>query len=163
MQSRATVLVGLGLIVGLVVGAVGGQAFAGPQSGVAVPSATSWSATGCAGEEPPPWVGQVDVVDFSVIEFQNYSFTHEEPGVDVRMSLDERSDGEWMLAFATEPDPDADQKEVPAGCQPRTRIGTSVALPTTFETLTVTVDGEVVAVVEHADRPQFDHLDDGTV
>jgi hypothetical protein len=162
MDTRAVVLVGLGLVVGLVVGGVVGQASVGPTGGVSVPSTTAWSTTGCADEEPDAWVGQVDVVEFSVVEFQNYSFTHEERFVDVRSTLEERTDGAWVLAFRTEPDPDAGESEVPADCQPRTRLGASVALPGTFETLTVTLDGETLAVVEHTDRPQFRTLGNRT-
>lgn len=57
--------------------------------------------------------------------------------------------------------PVGSDKDVPADCQPRTRLDASVALPTGAESLVITVDGEPVVTVEKtATSPRFSYLDE---
>lgn len=159
MDSRIAALLA-GLVVGALVGGLGVATVQPAASGVSVPSMTTTAATGCLGDEPPAWVGQTaaDAGDYRIVHLQNYSFSHDTPDAGIRGDVTEASDGRWELALTTEggatkaPDDD---------CQPRTTVSASVALPSDFETLRVTVDGEEVAVIEHSGNgPAFHYLNE---
>lgn len=148
-----------GLVLGLVIGIVLLQVGTPPLTGTTVPSHGVTTATGCAEEaEPRAWVGQVRHADYRAVYLANYSFVHDEPDVEVRAALVESEPGAWVLEVTTSP-VDSD-KEVPSECQPRTKLGASVALPSTAESFQITLDGESVVIVETtANSPRFHYLD----
>ncbi|WP_276260182.1 hypothetical protein [Haloglomus litoreum] len=161
MDSRIAVL-----LVGLVVGALAGGLAVGlvqpTQSGVSVPSMTTTAATGClAGDEPRAWVGQAGggAGEYRAVYLENYSFSHDDPNLAVRGDITEAGDGRWELALTTESE--TPTKAPAEDCQPRTTVSASVALPSEFETLRVTLDGEVIAVIEHSgNSPAFRYLNE---
>ncbi|WP_254821150.1 hypothetical protein [Haloglomus halophilum] len=163
MDSRIAVLLA-GLVVGAVAGGLAVAATQSPQSGVSVPSMGTTAATGClSGDEPRAWVGQtsVDAGEYRAVYLQNYSFTHDTPNLAVRGDLTEASDGRWELALTTEAE--TPTKEVPDDCQPRTTVSASAALPPEFETLTVTLDGDEIVVIEHSGKqPAFRYLNESS-
>jgi hypothetical protein len=147
----------LGLLLGALLGVLLAGTFATPISGTSVPSHGFSTATGCAGDEPPAWVGTTPDGDHRSVYLGNYSFTHDSPGVDVRSTLTEGADGAWTLALATTPA--ETDRDVPDDCQPRTTVDASVALPTDADSLTITLDGERIAAVDvSVDEPQFRSL-----
>ena len=148
----------LGLLLGALLGVLLAGVFATPITGTSVPSHGFSTATGCAGDEPPAWVGTTPEADHQSVYLGNYSFTHDSPGVDVRSSLTEGGDGAWTLALATTPA--ETDRDVPDDCRPRTTVDASVALPTDADSLTITLDGERIAVVETAtNEPRFRYLE----
>lgn len=149
-----------GLVLGVVLAVLLFQVGTPPLSGTSVPSHGMTTATGCADtDDPRAWVGQVPNADYRAVYLTNYTFVHDEADVDVRAELNESAPGEWVLALTTTP-ADSD-KDVPEDCQPRTRLDTSVALPTDAESLRITLDGDPVAEVETtANSPRFRYLDE---
>lgn len=150
------------LLAGVLVGAILVSLMAPPLTGTSVPSHGVSTATGCEkADDPRAWVAVVPEGDHQAVYLQNYSVVHDDPAVDVRSELTESGDGtdEWVLALTTRP---ADtEKVVPDGCQPRTLVDAAVAVPPTAQSLTVTLDGEQVAVVETAvNAPRFRYLDE---
>ncbi|WP_458207867.1 hypothetical protein [Haladaptatus sp. NG-SE-30] len=158
MDSRTWSLVS-GIIIGLVLGVVVMQFVTPPLSGTSVPSHGLSTATGCVDEDDPrAWIGQVPNGDHRSVYLMNYSFVHDEPDIEVRADLNESAPGEWVLAVTTSPG--NSEKQPSDDCQPRTTMDASVALPTSAETLTVTIDGKQVAIIEtQAHSPRFRHLD----
>jgi hypothetical protein len=159
MDSRIRYLLS-GLVIGLVVGVVLMQVVTPPLTGTSVPSHGLTTATGCEqADDPRAWVGQVPDVEYRGVYLMNYSFVHEEPDIEVRAELSQSESDAWVLAVRTTPE-DSD-REVPDDCQPRTRLDASVALPTSAESLRITLDGEPVVTVETtANAPRFYYLDE---
>ncbi len=157
MDQRLPVFL-LGLVAGAVI--AGGVFYltATPDTGVSVPSMSSNTATGCAdSNDSQPWVGQTAALEYRHIEFQNYSFTHNETNIEVQSTLSEQSDGQWQLAFTTQPD--SPSKNTDSDCSSRTTLSASVALPSDFDRLAIQLDGETLTVVQNSqDRPQFRYL-----
>ena len=150
-----------GLAVGLLV--AGGAVYVTPlpQSSVAVPSMTTTTATGCAGADvdgPRAWVGQTATSEFRSVVFQNYTFTHDDPDLEIRANLSETADDRWVLAFTTRPE--TPSKPADPDCVPQTTVGSSVALPPDYETLDVRLDGETITTVRNSERPQFYYLNE---
>lgn len=119
---------------------------------------SSNTATGCAdGNDSQPWVGQTAALEYRHIEFQNYSFTHNETNIEVQSNLSEQSDGQWQLAFTTQPE--SPSKNTDSNCLSRTMLSASATLPSDFETVTIQSDGETLTVGQNSqDRPQFRYL-----
>lgn len=148
----------VGLVAGVLIGAVVAGTVGAPISGTAVPSHGLATATGCASpDDPRAWVGQVPDSDYRAVYLMNYSFTHDRPDIEVLGNLTEPEPNRWLLAVTATP-VDSD-KDVPADCQPRTRLDASVAIPTDAESLRITVDGESVVTVETtANAARFHYL-----
>jgi hypothetical protein len=161
MDSRIPVLLA-GLVVGALVGGFAVGQVQPASSGVSVPSMTTTAATGClGGDEPRAWVGQTSggADEYRAVYLQNYSFSHETPDAGVRGDLTEAGDGRWELALRL--DPETPTKPPAEDCQPRTTVSASVALPSQFETLRVTVDGDEVTAIENSgNRPAFRYLNE---
>lgn len=146
MASRLWTIL-LSLLAGILVGAVLMQAVGPPISGTSVPSHGISTATGCAdADEPQAWVGQVPNADYRAVYLENYTFVHDDPDIELRGELVESSPGAWELRLQTTPG--NTDKDVPADCQPRTIVDAAVALPKSAESLTITLDGETITVVE---------------
>lgn len=143
---------------GVLIGAVLMQALAPPVSGTSVPSHSFSTATGCAdADDPHGWVGQVPEGDHRSVYLMNYTFTHDAPDIELQSELAEDAPGAWTLALTTTAGDSG--KEVPDDCQPRTVLDVAVALPTAAESLTVTLDGDHVTVVDTtASSPHFAFL-----
>lgn len=148
----------VGLVVGVLIGAVVAGTVGAPMSGTTVPSHGLATATGCESpDDPRAWVGQVPDGDYRAVYLMNYSFTHDEPGLEVLGDLTEPEPNHWVLAVTATP-VDSD-KHVPADCQPRTRLDASVAIPTDAESLQITLDGESVVTIETTENaPRFRYL-----
>lgn len=148
------------LVAGVLVGVVLMQVAAAPLTGTSVPSHGLGTATGCAQpDDPSAWTGMVPESEHRAVYLMNYSHVHDSPDVEHRGELTEPEPGDWLLELTTEPGDG--EKNVPEDCQPRTLIHASVALPTDARSLTVTLDGEQVAVVETtASSPRFSYLDE---
>lgn len=159
MDSRTLPLFS-GLVIGLVLGIMLMQVASPPLTGTSVPSYGLTTATGCAEpDDPRAWVGQVPDADYRAVYLMNYSFIHDEAAVELRAELTEPEPDAWVLAVTTTPT-DTD-KAVPEDCQPRTSLDASVALPTSAESLQITLDSEPVVTVETtANAPRFRYLDE---
>ena len=157
MASRIQSLL-LGLVLGLAFGVMLMQVVTPPLTGTSVPSHGLTTATGCTeADDPRAWIGQVPNADYRGVYLMNYSFVHDSPDIEIRAELTESEPDVWALAVTTTPE-DSD-KEIPADCQPRTRLDASVALPTSAESLQITLDGEPVVTVETtANAPRFRYL-----
>lgn len=158
MASRFWTIL-LSVLAGVFIGAVLVQSLGAPISGTSVPSHGIATATGCAdADDPRAWVGQVPNADYRAVYLMNYTFVHDDPDIELRGELVESSPGDWE--FQLETTPGTSEKDVPADCQPRTIVDASVALPTTAESLTVTLDGETITVVETTgSSPRFGYLE----
>lgn len=158
MDSRLAFLA-VGLVVGGLLGGAFVQVSQPPRTGVSVPSMTTSASTGCAtGAEPRAWVGMTGTLDHRIVEFQNLSFTHDDPTLGVRGNLTEPSPGEFVLALRTVSE--TPTKAPSDDCQPRTTVSASVALPTDFRTLDVRLGDEHITTVENADRPRFYYVNE---
>lgn len=158
MESRLwTVLPAL--IAGMVIGALAIQFMAPPVTGTSVPSHGVTTATGCVkADDPQGWIGVVPQGDHSAVYLSNYTVEHGASALDFDSSLTETAPDTWELVLTTSPAEDG--KEVPEGCQPRTVIDSAVAIPATAESLTITLDGERITVVDTtAKSPRFSDLD----
>jgi hypothetical protein len=148
-----------GLVIGVVLGIVLMQVAAPPLTGTSVPSSGVTTATGCAEpDDRRPWVGQVPNPDYRAVYLMNYSVIHDTPDVEVRADLSEPNPDAWLLAVTTMP-ADTD-KAVSEDCQPRTTLDAAVALPTSADSLQITIDGEPVVTVETtSNAPRFRYLE----
>lgn len=148
------------LLVGLIVGAVLMQFAMPPISGTSVPSHSLATATGCADDgDPRAWLGYVPHNDYRAVYLTNYSFVHDDPDITVRAELNEAAEGDWTLAIMTSPDDS--EKQVPDDCRPRTVLDASIAIPTSAERVTVTLDGEQVASMRTVgSSPRFRYLEE---
>ena len=148
-----------GLVVGLLVAGSAVYVTPLPQSSVAVPSMTTTTATGCADADAPRvWVGQTPTSEYRSVVFQNYTFTHDDPDLEIRANLSETVDGRWVLAFTTRPE--TPSKPADPDCVPRTIVSSSVALPPDYETLDIRLDGETITTVQNSDKPRFHYLNE---
>lgn len=159
MDTRVWTALGA-LVAGILIGAVVMQFAMPPVTGTSVPSHGFSTATGCAdADDPRGWVGLVPESDHRSVYLMNYSHLHDAPDIELRSNLTEREPDVWRLELTTSPVDSG--KDVPEDCQPRTMIDASVALPTTAQSLTITLDGEQITVVETtAASPRFSYLDD---
>lgn len=147
------------VVAGVLIGAVLMQFLTPPMSGTSVPSHGMATATGCVdADDPRGWIGVVPDADYRSVYLMNYSYAHNATDVEISGELTESASNAWEFAITVTPG--ADEKEVPEACQPRSMIDASVALPTAAESLTITIDGEPIAVVETTgNSPRFSYLD----
>ena len=159
MESRIWTILPA-LVAGIVIGAVVMQILAPPITGTSVPSHRVATATGCLdADDPRGWIGVVREDDHQAVYLMNYSHVHDESDLEIRTNLTETEPNAWQLSLTVEPGDEG--KDVPEDCQPRTTIDASVAVPTTAESLTITIDGETIAVVDTSARsPRFYDLDE---
>lgn len=143
----------------MLIWAIAMQMLVPPISGTTVPSHGVNTATGCFDDnDSRAWIGIVPNGDHRTVYLMNYSHVHDAGDIDLESSLTELASDRWELVLTTMPGDDA--KEVPEGCQPRTTIDASVALPTTAQSLTVKLDGDVVITVQTtAVSPRFAYLE----
>lgn len=148
-----------GLVIGVLVGAILMQFVTPPISGTSVPSHGLTTATGCAEpSDPRASIGHVPNSDYRAVYLMNYSFVHENPDIEVRAELTDSASNAWIFAITTSTA--GDGRDLPEDCQPRTILDASIALPTTAETLTITLDGDRIVIVEtRANEPRFRYLD----
>lgn len=147
------------VIAGVIIGAVLMQFVAPPVSGTSVPSHGLTTATGCeAVDDQRGWIGVVPNDDHRAVYLMNYSYAHDPPDVEIRGELGEPSPNVWH--FAVTVTPVDGEKVVPDTCEPRSVISAAIALPTDAESLRITIDGELVTVVDtRAHSPRFSSLD----
>ena len=159
MESRIWTILPA-LVAGVVIGAVVMQILAPPITGTSVPSHGVVTATGCVdADDPRGWIGTVPEDDHQAVYLMNYSHVHEESDVELRTNLTEAEPNAWKLSLTVEPGDGG--KDVPEDCQPRTMIDASVAVPTTAASLTITIDGETIAVVDTSARsPRFYYVEE---
>ncbi|MFB6164324.1 MAG: hypothetical protein ABEJ31_04120 [Haloarculaceae archaeon] len=148
------------LLAGVLIGAVGTYVAMPPVTGTTVPSHGTSTATGCERpDDPPAWTGYVpEGGEYKAVYLSNYSYAHDAAAVRLRSNLTETRAGHWRLALTTTPSDSG--KDVTEQCQPRTLIDASVAIPTSAESLTITLDGDRIANVSTtAHSPRFAALD----
>lgn len=158
MESRLwTVLPAV--IAGVLIGAVLMQFVTPPVSGTSVPSHGMATATGCLdADDPRGWIGVVPDADYRAVYLMNYSYSHNATDVEIRGELTESATDAWVFAITVTPM--ASENVVPDDCQPRSIIDASVAVPTAAEFLTITIDGEPIAVVDTTrNAPRFSYID----
>lgn len=146
------------LIAGVVIGAVLMQFMTPPVTGTSVPSHAFAAATGCVQtDDRQGWVGVIPGGDYTAVYLTNYTLAHDEPALDLESALTETAPNQWELTLTTSPADDG--KGVPEGCQPRSVIDTSVAIPVTAESLTVTLDGDRLTNIDTTDHsPRFSYI-----
>lgn len=159
MESRLWTILPA-LIAGILIGAVVMQVVTPPVSGTSVPSHGMSTATGCVDpDDPQGWIGVVPNADHRAVYLTNYSYVHEAPDVEIVGELTESTTNAWTFAISVTPV--TSEKEVPNTCQPRSMIDAAIALPTSAESLTVTIEGEPIAVVDTAAQsPRFSYVDE---
>lgn len=147
------------LIAGVLIGAVLMQFLTPPMSGTSVPSHGMTTATGCLdADDPRGWIGVVPDADYRAVYLANYSYPHNATDVEIRSELSESASNAWVFAITVTPGDS--EKDVPDDCQPRSMIDASIAVPTAAESLTITIDGETIAVVDTTvNSPRFSYLD----
>lgn len=130
-----------------------------PVSGTSVPSHGMATATGCLDDDDPRgWIGVIPDADYRAVYLTNYTHVHTAPDVEIRGTLTESSTNAWVFAITVTPEDG--EKSVPGTCQPRSMIDAAIAIPTTAESLTITVEGETIAVVDTtANSPRFPYID----
>ena len=95
--------------------------------------------------------------EYRGVYLQNYTYRHDAADVEIRGELTEAGSNAWTFAIAVTPGDDG--KGAADDCQPRSTIAASIALPTAAESLRITLDGEVVAVIDlPANAPRFRYL-----
>lgn len=147
------------VIAGVLLGAVMMQLATPPVSGTSVPSHGLTAATGCeAADDPRAWIGVVPNADHRAVYLMNYTALHDAADVEIRGELTEPTANAWRFAITVTPV--TSEKTVPDTCQPRSVIDAAIALPAGAESLTITIDGEPIAVVDTASSsPRFRYLD----
>lgn len=146
MESRFWTIIPA-VIAGVLIGAVMMQFLTPPMSGTSVPSHGMATATGCLdADDPRGWIGVVPNADYRGVYVGNYSYVHDATDVEIRGELTESASNAWVFDITVTPGDG--EKEVPDDCQPRSMIDASIALPTAAESLTITIDGEPIAVVD---------------
>lgn len=159
MESRILTILPA-VIAGVLIGAVVMQVMTPPISGTSVPSHGLSTATGCAdADDPRGWIGVVPNADHRAVYLMNYSYVHDAPDVEILGELTESGPNAWALAITVTPV--TSEKEVPEACQPRSVIDAAIALPTDADSLTVTIDGAPVAVIDTGTgAPRFSYLEE---
>lgn len=147
------------LLAGVLIGAVVMLFVTPPVSGTSVPSHGLATATGCLdADDPRGWIGVVPDADYRAVYLTNYSHVHTAPDVEIRGTLTESTTNAWVFAITVTPEDS--EKATPETCQPRSMIDAAIALPTAAESLTITLDGEPIAVVDTtANSPRFSYID----
>lgn len=147
------------LLAGVLIGAVVMLFVTPPVSGTSVPSHSMATATGCLdADHPRGWIGMVPDADNRAVYLTNYSHVHTAPDVEIRGSLSESTTNAWVFAITVMPE--SSERATPETCQPRSMIDVAIALPTSAESLTISVEGETVAVVQTtANSPRFFYTD----
>lgn len=147
------------VLAGVLIGVVLMQFLTPPVSGTSVPSHGLATSTGCLdADDPRGWTGVVPDADYRAVYLTNYSHVHNATDVEIRGELIESETDAWVFAITVTPV--ASEKEVPDDCQPRSMIDASIAVPTTTESLTITIDGETITVVDTTvNSPRFSYLD----
>lgn len=159
MESRLWTMLPA-IIAGVLIGVVLMQFATPPVSGTSVPSHGLMTATGCVdADDPKGWVGVVPNGDHRSVYLMNYSYVHGAPEVEILGELTESSPGVWEFAITVTPV--TSEKAVSESCQPRSVIDAAIAIPTDADSLTITIDGESIAVVDTtAQSPRFGYLDE---
>lgn len=95
--------------------------------------------------------------DHRAVYLMNYSYVHDAPDVDIVGELTESGTNTWEFAITVTSV--TSEKEVPDECQPHSVIDVAIALPTSAESLTVTIDGDPIAVIKtETSYPRFHYL-----
>ncbi|REA01369.1 hypothetical protein DEQ92_18680 [Haloferax sp. Atlit-6N] len=161
MASYSAVALLAVFFVGLVVGA-GVVVYSLPTETTTSPTSSMTTATGCllADETAPSsWVGRMPAGEQTTVAF-NRTFTHDAPSVVVRGELDTAEDGVYVYRITTAPDEDG-EKEPSDDCVPRTTLDAVVSVPSDFDSVTVTFDGEEMVRFEAGDSsPLFRTLEE---
>lgn len=107
---------------------------------------------------PRGWVVVVPESDHRAVYLSNYGYVHDAPDVEILGELTESRPNAWEFAIAVTPR--TSEKEGPEECQPRSRINAAIALPTDAESPTITIDGDLIAVVDTtSSTPRVSYLE----
>ncbi|POG56324.1 hypothetical protein [Haloferax marisrubri] len=146
--------------VGLVAGSAV-VAYSIPTETTTPPTASMTTATGCLLPDetaPSSWVGRVPAGDRATVAF-NRTFAHDAPSLAVSGELDSSEDGVYVYRITTAPDED-EQKAPSDDCVPRTRLDAVVSVPSDYDSVAVTFDGEELVRFEGGDSsPLFRTLE----
>lgn len=148
------------LLAGVLIGAVLMQFLAPSVSGTSVPSHGMATATGCLDvDDPDGWLGVVPDGDYLAVYLMNYTVVHTATDGEITGELTETEPNVWEFAITVTPG--TGERSVPDGCQTRSIIDASIAIPPSAESVTITLDGESIVHIDTlVTSPRFSYIDD---